>query len=136
MYGGLADPSYLIGADGRVAYYQLWTHAPTLHRKLAALSSQRWHGTVDDGIDHTPHMLPALTDGWNALRHGLPQSVTDLETAAPGTALATWLGHQLRPILAPSTLRATPLPRATRLALAATATAMVLGTAMLWQSRE
>ncbi len=31
VYGGLADPTYLIDADGRVAYYDMWTHAPTLY---------------------------------------------------------------------------------------------------------
>jgi hypothetical protein len=117
-YGGLADPSYLIGVDGRVAYYELWTHAPTLHRKMAALVAQGGRGVVGDGVDHVPHLLAALTDGWNALRKGLPQSVIDLELAAPGSAALTWLGHQLRPILAPLTLRAEPLPRAARIALA------------------
>lgn len=116
-YGGLADPSYLIGVDGRVAYYELWTHAPTLHRKMSALVSQDGHGIVDDGTDHVPHMLAAVTDGWNALRKGLPQSFIDLELAAPGSATLTWVGHRLRPLLAPLTLRAKPLPRAARLAI-------------------
>jgi len=120
-YGGLADPSYLVGADGRVAYYELWTHAPTLHRKMTALVAKDGRGVVDAGVDHVPHLLAALTDGWNALRKGLPQSVVDLELAAPGSAILTWLGHRLRPLLAPLTLRAEPLPRAARIALAGAA---------------
>lgn len=120
-YGGLADPSYLIGVDGRVAYYELWTHAPTLHRKMAALAAQDGRGIVGDGVDYVPHLLAALTDGWPALRKGLPQSVIDLELAAPGSAALTWLGHQLRPLLGPLTLRAEPLPRAVRIALAGVA---------------
>ena len=133
-YGGLADPSYLIGVDGRVSYYEMWTHAPTLHTKLEALRRQSWRGVVDDGVDHIPHMLPALTDGWNALRHGLPQSFIDLELASPGAASLTWIGHQLRPVLAPFTLRATPLPTSTRLALAGGA-ALIVGGLLLWSTR-
>jgi hypothetical protein len=129
-YGGLADPSYLIDIDGRIAFYELWTHAPTLHRKLEALRRQEWRGVVDDGIDHIPHVLPALTDGWNGLRPGLPQSFIDLELASPGAASLTWLGHRLRPVLAPITLRATPLPTSARLAIASGAT-LLLG-AVLW----
>ena len=30
VYGGLTDPTYLIDADGRVAYYTMWTHAPNI----------------------------------------------------------------------------------------------------------
>ncbi|HEX6939559.1 MAG TPA: hypothetical protein VF158_09110 [Longimicrobiales bacterium] len=117
-YGGLADPSYLIGADGRVSYYELWTHAPTLHRKMEALVAQGGRGIVDDGIDRVPHLLAALTDGWDAIEKGLPQSYIDLERAAPGSASLTWLGHRFRPLLAPLTLRGEPLPAAARLGLA------------------
>ena len=119
-YGGLADPSYLIDADGRVAYYNMWTHSPVLHEAIAALFSQGGRGVVlGEGIDQTPHLLPSMTDGWKGLRRGLPQSVLDMETAAPGSAGMMWLGHQLRPLLAPLTLRAEPLPRATKLGMAA-----------------
>lgn len=118
-YGGLADPSYLIGADGRVAYYDMWTHAPTLHEAMSALVAQGGHGIVDDGVDRRPHMLPAATDGWRAIRRGLPQSYIDLETAAPGAATLTWIGHRLRPLLAPVTLRSRPLPASARAGLVA-----------------
>lgn len=134
-FGGLADPTYLIDAGGRVAFYQLWTHAPTLHRKLEALRAQRWIGVVDDGIDRVPHMLPALTLGWTALRKGLPQSVIDLELAAPGSALATWVGYRMRHLLAPITLRDTPLPTPTRIALAAAAAGLGLAALALARRR-
>src|SRR4051812_43352378 len=53
-YGGLADPSYLIDSDGRVAFYNMWTHAPTLHRAIGELiESEREGGTghvVREGI--------------------------------------------------------------------------------------
>jgi hypothetical protein len=34
---------------------------------------------VNGGVDRTPHILPAMTDGWNGLRRGLPQSLIDGE---------------------------------------------------------
>lgn len=128
VYGGLSDPTYLIDADGRVAHYTMWTHVPTVHQAIAALVEQGGRGVVRGGLDRLPHMLPWLTAGWRGLQRGLPQSFTDLETAAPGTASATWLGYQLRPLLAPLTLRATPLPVPARIALlAGVAAAVALG---------
>ena len=72
---------------------------------------------VRGGVDHVPHMGPALTDGWRGLRRSLPQSFIDLETSAPGAASGLWLGHQLKPILAPLTLRAEPLSPKARAAV-------------------
>jgi hypothetical protein len=122
VYGGLADPTYLIGTDGRVAFYNMWTHGPTLHRALEALLAEGGTGVVrtvrDDGIDHVPHALAALTDGWRGLRRGAPQSVIDLELAAPGMASGIWLGWQARALLAPVALRARPLPALAQVGLA------------------
>jgi hypothetical protein len=117
VYGGVADPTYLIDADGRVAFYNMWTHAPTLHQALGALLAQGGRGVVTDGIDSFPHMAPALADGWRGLERGLPQSYIDMETAAPGAATALWVGHQLKPVLGPLALRATPLPKRAKLGL-------------------
>lgn len=129
QYGMLADPTYVVGLDGRIAFYNMVTHAPTLDRALTALMQQGGRGVVLDGIDKTPHVLPILTDGWRGIRRGLPQSFWDLERAAPGSAVGPWLGYQLRPVLAPLTLRGRPLPASTRIlllaAVAAAATAYV-----------
>lgn len=125
VYGGLADPTYLIDADGRVAFYNMWTHAPTLHRSLTQLFRQGERGVVNGGIDHVMHMLPAVADGWRALRRGSPQSFIDLETAAPGLASSIWLGYRMRPLLAPVALRAEPLPPSARIALGAGALALL-----------
>ena len=125
VYGGLADPTYLIDRAGRVAFYNMWTHVPTLHQALDALDQQGGRGVVCGGVDRRPHILPALTDGWRGLRRGWPQSFVELETAAPLTASSTWLGYQLRPLLAPLTLQAKPLPAAVRLGLTAGAVAVV-----------
>ncbi len=122
-YGGLADPTYLIDADGRVAYYTMWTHVPNLNAAIEALQQQGGRGVVNGGIDHVMHLLPSMTDGWKGIRRGLPQSYIDLETAAPGMASGIWLGYQLRPLLAPVTLRSEPLSPAVRGALTLSAVA-------------
>jgi hypothetical protein len=119
----MADPTFLLDADGRVAFYNMWTHAPTLHRAISRLVAQGGHGVVCGGIDRTPHLLASVADGWRGLERGLPQSYTDLEAAAPGMAAGIKLGSQFRPLLAPVALRAEPLPRAAKVGLAAGAVA-------------
>ncbi len=127
VYGGLSDPTYLIDAEGRVAYYNMWTHAPTLHDAVETLLGQGGRGVVrGEGVDRVPHFLPAITDGWKGLRRGLPQSFVDIEMASPGQGSGIWLGHQLRPLLAPLTLRAQALPAPVRLGLAAGAAALLV----------
>lgn len=125
VYGGLADPTYLIDADGRVAFYNMWSHGPTLYEAVQALLAQGGRGVVRGGIDHVPHLLASIADGWHGLRRGAPQSVIDLELAAPGMASGIWLGYQARPLLAPVALRARPLPPAAKVALVLGALAVV-----------
>ncbi len=118
VYSGLADPTYLIDADGRVAYFSMWTSAPGLHEAIEALLAQGGRGVVKGGWDRAPHPAPTMTNGWKGLRRGLPQSVIDLEIAFPGSASSIWLGYQLRPLLAPLALRAEPLTNLKKAALA------------------
>lgn len=125
QYGMLADPSYLIGTDGNVAFYNYWTHVPTLHQAIEQLMAQGGRGVI--GEHRLPHMLAAITDGWRGIRRGLPQSVIELETAMPGFGSGPWLGYQLRPLLAPLALRATPWPPSARVALGLIASAVLLG---------
>jgi hypothetical protein len=108
VYGMLADPTYLLDVEGRVSYYNMWTHAPNLHNALATLIEQGGRGVVGGGIDHVVHMLPALTHGWKGIRRGYPQSFIDLETAMPGMGSGLWLGHTCSRILEPVTLRSKP----------------------------
>ncbi|HEX4947891.1 MAG TPA: hypothetical protein VFZ34_14560 [Blastocatellia bacterium] len=131
VYGGLADPIYLLDADGRVAFYNLWAHAPTLHEALIELEQRGWRGVVHGGVDRKMHMASALTDGWRGLQKGLPQSFTDIETAAPTLGITSFLGYQLRPLLAPVTLRAEPLPPAAKLGITAGAIALAAGATYL-----
>lgn len=120
-YGGLADPTYLIDAEGRVAFYNMWTHAPTLHEALEELFAQEKRGVVKGGTDRIPHMAAVFADGWRGLRRGLPRSAIEAELSLPGSASGAWLGHQIRPLLAPIVLRAEPLPPAAKLGLAVAA---------------
>jgi hypothetical protein len=124
QYGGMADPTYLIDVDGRVAFYNMWTYAPALHEALDELFAHGGRGVVRGGIDRTPYMLPALTCGWPGIQEGLPQSLLEMETAFPGTGVGVWAGYQLRPLLAPVALRTRPLPTAAKVGLAAGATAL------------
>lgn len=126
VYGGLADPTYLIDRDGRVSFYCLWTHAPTLFEAIEELRSQDGRGVVKgDGIHRTPHLAASMTDGWKGLRRGFPRSLIELELSAPGVGIGTWLGYQIRPLLAPLTLRGKPLPTSAKIGLAIGAGALV-----------
>ncbi len=125
VYGGLADPTYLIDADGRVAFYNMWTHAPTLHEAIEALLKQDGRGVVMGGTHRTPHLLASMTDGWKGLRRGFPQSAVELELSAPGMASLPWLGYQIRPLLAPLTPRGEPLPLPVKFGLAIGAGALL-----------
>lgn len=125
VYGALSDPTYLLDSDGRVAYYNLWTHVPTLGSALESLMAQGGRGAVHSGPDRTPHMLSGIVGGWRGLQRGLPQSYTDLETAMPGMAAGIALGHLARPLLAPVALRDKPWPAGAKLALAVVAAGLV-----------
>jgi hypothetical protein len=118
-YGGVADPTYLLDLDGRVAFYNMWTSAPVLHEALVGLMERGGRGVVGDGWNRQPHLLPAMTNGWPALERGLPQSYDEMEQAIPTSGAMIRTGYQLRPVLAPLTLRAGPLPLALRLGLLA-----------------
>lgn len=126
-YGNMPDPVYLIDADGRVAFYGMWTHPPTLQQAIEELLAQGGRGVVlGDGIDHVVHLLGSFVGGWQGLRRGGWQAVFDYELGSPPAASLTFLGSLLRPILAPLALRATPLPTSTRIGLAAALLAALL----------
>lgn len=135
-YGGMADPTYLIDRDGRVAFYNMWTYAPTLYQAIAALLQQDGRGVVLGGVNRAPHMLPALTTGWRGLQRGLPQSYVDLELASPGAGAAARLGYALRPLLSPLTQRARPLPTAVKVGMAAGAMGLGAAAAVLWRRKR
>ena len=102
----LKGRSLMSPAEGQVAYYTMWTHAPNLNDAINALMQQGGRGVVNGGIDHVMHLLPTITHGWRGIQRGLPQSYLDLDTAAPGMGSGIWLGYQIRSLLASVTLRA------------------------------
>jgi hypothetical protein len=125
VYGGLADPTYLIDVEGRVSFYNMWTHAPTLHEAIEELLSEGGRGVVKGGTDRIPHLLSTIADGWHGLRRGFPRSAIELELSMPGMASGPFLGYQIRPLLAPIALRATPLPISAKIGLGLGAAALL-----------
>lgn len=73
-YGGLADPTYLIGTDGRVSFANLVTHVPTLDWAVSRLLWRGGRGVVDGGWHRRPHLLAPFVDGWRALQRGHPRA--------------------------------------------------------------
>jgi hypothetical protein len=134
-YGGLPSPAFLIDADGRIAYYNMWTHAPVLYRAIEALLRQGGRGVAAEGLDRTPHLAASLVHGWRGLRRGLPQSYLELELAAPGTGSLIWLGYQMRWLLEPLVIRARPLPRWARAALWGAAAGVAAVAVRGWRRR-
>ncbi len=119
-YGGMSDPVYLIDAVGRVAFYNMWAHAPSVGTSIEELLACGGRGgPVAGGIDRTPHMAASFINGWHGLRRGGWRSVLEFEMATPGAATLTFLGHLAKPLLAPLALRASPLPPAARVGLGA-----------------
>jgi hypothetical protein len=125
VYGGLADPAYLIDAVGRVAFYDKWTNAKALDRAIGQLVAAGGHGVVEDGSESRPAIGPILLDGWPAIRRGLPQSYIDLETAMPGSGTALLVGHTLKPVI-----RRRAKPGKARVSPVAVAVGTVVGAAI------
>ncbi len=125
-YGGLSNPSYLIGTDGLVSFYAPVTGAPRLHRALEELMAQGGRGVVSGGVDLVPHLMSTFTEGWRAVDRGRPQSTEDLSRALPGSVSLLLLGWAVRPLLAPLALRARPLSGTARATVVGVATAALL----------
>lgn len=131
-YGMLADPTFLIDRDGRVAFYNAITHAPTLHRAICDLMEWGGLGVAGRGFDRRVHAMPIVAAGWPAIRRGLPQSAIELELALPGGAALPFIGAALRPALRPIALRGTPIPRGVRWGAAA-ALSLAAVAVVLWR---
>lgn len=117
-YGSeMTDPVFLIGSDGRVSFYLMWAHAPTMKRAIDELLERGGRGTVAGGIDRMPHLFASFVDGYHGLTRGGKRAVREYNTGAFGAGVLTFLGGKARPVLAPLALRAEPLPASTRLAL-------------------
>lgn len=104
----MADPTFLVGADGRVAFYAMWTHVPTLKRALDALLALGGSGVVTGGIDRRPHMLASFVDGYRGPRRGGRRAVLEYDLGGLGAGTLSFLGNKARPLLAGIALSATP----------------------------
>jgi hypothetical protein len=113
----MTDPVFLIDSDGRVAFYLMWAHAPTLKKVLDELLEQGGQGVVDEGIDQMVHLFVSFVNGYHGLRRGGRRAVREYNTGAFGAGVLTFLGSKAKPVLGPLALRAEPLPASARLAL-------------------
>ncbi len=59
----MADPAFLIDSEGRISFYGMWTHAPTLKKAIDGLLASDGRG-ISGGLDRTPHMFASFVDGW------------------------------------------------------------------------
>lgn len=128
----MADPSFLIDAEGTVAFYCMWTHAPALKRAFDELLARGGTGApVAGGVDRMPHLLASFVDGYRGPERGGKRAVREYTTGGFGAGALSWMGNKAKPVLAPIALRAEPLPPAAKTALAAG----LLGAA-LWAGRR
>jgi hypothetical protein len=113
----MTDPVFLIDSDGRVSFYLMWAHAPTLKKVIDELLERGGRGVVEDGIDRMVHLFVSFVNGYHGLRRGGRRAVREYNTGAFGAGVLTFLGSKAKPLLAPLTLRAEPLPAGVRLTL-------------------
>lgn len=134
-YGGMSAPSYLVDAEGRVAFYSMWGHAPAIRQAIDALLSRGSRGALDGGgIDRALHLAAAIVAGRRGPARGGMWSLVDLELGFPGAFILMTFGSLARPMLAPRVLRTTPLPRAARVTLLAGLVSGVAG--LFWAIRS
>ncbi len=104
----MADPSFVIDIDGRVAFYGMWTHVPTLKRAVDELLAHGGRGPVAGGIDQKPHLLASFVDGYRGPRRGGRRAVLEYDLGAGGAGTLSFLGTKAKRLLAPIALRAAP----------------------------
>jgi hypothetical protein len=113
----MTDPVFLIDGDGRVSFYLMWAHTPTLKRVIDELLERDGRGVVAGGIDKMLHLFASFVNGYHGLRRGGKRAVREYNLGAFGAGALTFLGSKAKPVLAPLALRAEPLPAGARLAL-------------------
>lgn len=126
--GEMADPVILIDSEGRVSFYGMWTHAPTLKKAIDELLARGGRGVAGGGIDQIPHLFASFVDGWRGPRRGGRRAVLEYDLGGMGAGSMSFLGNKAKPLLGPLALRAAPLPMAARVALGG---GLVASTALL-----
>ncbi len=132
----MTDPVFLIDEDGRVSFYLMWAHAPTLKRAIEELLQRGGRGVVAGGIDRMLHLFVSFVNGYHGLRRGGRRAVREYNTGAFGAGALTFLGSKAKPVLAPLALRTEPLPKGARLALVGGAAIAALGARSLLLRRR
>ena len=132
----MTDPVFLIDSDGRVSFYLMWAHAPTLKRVVDELLERGGRGVVAGGIDRMPHLFASFVNGYHGLTRGGKRAVREYNTGAFGAGALTFLGSKAKPLLAPLALRAEPLPAAARLALLLGGLAATTAALSAWSLRR
>lgn len=112
----MADPVFLIDSNGRIAFYGMWTHVPTLRRAIDELLTKGGRGMAG-GLDRRPHLLASFIDGYRGPRRGGRRAVLEYDLGGLGAGTLSFLGTKAKPLLGPIALRTTPLPTSTKLAL-------------------
>jgi len=108
----MADPTFLIGPEGNVAFYGMWTHVPTLKTAIDDLLTRGSAvGPVSGGIDRTPHLLAAFVDGYRGPRRGGRRAVLEYDLGGMGAGTMSFVGNKLKPVLGPVALRSEPRSR-------------------------
>lgn len=115
----MADPVFLVDAVGRVAFYGMWTHVPTLKRAIDELLADGQRAPVAGGLDRRPHLLASFVDGFRGPMRGGLRAVFEYDLGGLGAGTLSFLGSRVKPVLAPVALRAEPLPDGAKVALAA-----------------
>ena len=82
----MTDPVFLIGSDGRISFYLMWAHAPTLKRAIDELLEQGGRGVVAGGIDRAPHLFASFVNGYHGLRRGGKRAGREYNTGPSGPA--------------------------------------------------
>ncbi len=132
----MTDPVFLIGGDGRVSFYLMWAHAPTLKRAIDELLKRGGRGVVAGGINRVPHLFVSFVNGYHGLGRGGKRAVREYNTGALGAGALAFLGSKARPVLTLIALRSEPLPKGARLALIGGAAIAALGARSLLLRRR
>jgi hypothetical protein len=131
-YSTLPNAAFVIDSGGNVAFRGAFAHGPTLYRALDHLLAQDGKGVIPKADDRMQHMLGPMAFGWDALERGGERATNDLWSGARLVAANLYLGHQMKPLIAPLAGRGRPIPTGVKVA----AGAGLLGVLLLGRRRR
>jgi hypothetical protein len=92
----MTDPTFVIDADGTIAFYNMWTHGQTLKRAIDELLALGGRGTVLGGLDKKPHLLASFADGYRGPRRGGRRAVLEYDLGAGGAGTMSLLAKHIK----------------------------------------